>query len=79
MSQGKSITQNLELSGATRGLPAKWDGRMTFSVPEAGEILGLSRGSAYAAAAAGTLPVIRFGKRELVTRPTLERILGLAP
>ena len=43
---------------------AKWDGRSTFSVEEAGcEILGLSKCSAYAAANSGVLPTIRVGRR----------------
>lgn len=50
--------------------------RETFSVPEAGEILGISRSSAFQAAAKGELPVIRVGKRLLVPRAGLERMLG---
>lgn len=48
----------------------------TFSVEEAGEILGISRSSAFQAAANGQLPVIRIGKRLLVPRSSLEAILG---
>lgn len=48
----------------------------TFSVPDAGEILGISRSSAFQAAASGELPVIRIGKRLLVPRAALERMLG---
>jgi excisionase family DNA binding protein len=50
--------------------------RLTFSVPEAGEILGISRSSVFAAAAAGELPVIRIGRRLLVSRAALEKMLG---
>jgi len=50
--------------------------RETFSVPEAAEILGISRSSAFQAAAKGQLPVIRLGKRLLVPRAALERMLG---
>jgi excisionase family DNA binding protein len=50
--------------------------RATYSVPEAGEILGIGRSLAFAAAAAGTLPVIRIGKRLLVPRAALEKLLG---
>lgn len=52
--------------------------RETLSVTEAGERLGISRSSAFQAAASGELPVIRIGKRLLVPRVALERMLGLA-
>jgi hypothetical protein len=61
---------------AVRVLDARWDGRSTFSVEEAGcDILGLSRAGAFAAANKGTLPVIRLGRRLVVPRHALERLL----
>jgi excisionase family DNA binding protein len=61
---------------ALRVLDSRWDGRSTLSVEEAGvDILGLSRAAAYAAAKAGTLPVIRIGRRMVVPRHALERLL----
>jgi hypothetical protein len=48
------MTQTLDPS-VSRGLPSKWNDRVTFTVDEAAEILRLSRGSAYAAAIRGTL------------------------
>jgi excisionase family DNA binding protein len=59
-----------------RALAPKWDNRDAFSVEEAGEILGISRGSSYAAAKSGDLPVIRIGRRCIVPRLAQERILG---
>jgi excisionase family DNA binding protein len=57
---------------------SKWMGRSVFSVEEAGcEILGLSKCSAYAAAKKGTLPTVRVGKRLLVPRIALERLLSV--
>lgn len=50
--------------------------QQTLSVEDAGEILGISRSSAFQAAANGQLPVIRIGKRLLVSRHALEEILG---
>jgi excisionase family DNA binding protein len=50
--------------------------RRTRSVPEAGKVLGISRGAAYAAAKAGTLPTIRIGKRILVPNDALEKLLA---
>jgi excisionase family DNA binding protein len=43
--------------------------------PEAGKILGLSRGGTFAAAARGDIPTIRIGRRILVSRATLEKML----
>jgi Helix-turn-helix domain len=38
------------------------DKRLVYDVPEAGEMLGLNRNAAYAAAKRGDIPVIRIGK-----------------
>ena len=48
----------------------------TISVEEAGEILGLSRNSAYAAAKNGELSVIRLGRKLRVPRAAIEKMLG---
>lgn len=60
---------------AIRVLDSRWDGRSTLSVEEAGEVLGLSRATAYAAANAGNLPVVRIGRRMVVPRFALEKLL----
>jgi excisionase family DNA binding protein len=54
---------------------SKSDGRVTLSVPEAGEKLGISRGSAYEAARRGEIPTIRIGSRLLVPVAALNRLL----
>jgi excisionase family DNA binding protein len=54
-------------------------GRATISVIHAGEMLGLSKDTAYQAARNGDLPVVRIGKRFLVPTEKLARLLGLAP
>jgi hypothetical protein len=65
-----------EAPRARQVLDSKWDGRSTFTIEEAGvEILGLSRWSAYAAAKNGSLPTIRIGRRCIVPRHALERLL----
>lgn len=51
--------------------------RPTVTVEEAGAILGISRGSAYAAAKNGTLPTLRIGKRLVVPTAALRRLLEL--
>ena len=48
---------------------------MTVTVTQAARMLGISRGSAYEAAKTGELPVIRIGKRLLVSREILRRML----
>jgi excisionase family DNA binding protein len=49
--------------------------RMTCTVDEAGQILGIGRSAAYQAAANGQLPTIRIGRRLLVPLPRLEEML----
>jgi excisionase family DNA binding protein len=48
-----------------------------LTVEEAGEILRLSRCSAYQAVNRGELPAIRIGRRLLVPRQALERMLNV--
>lgn len=50
----------------------------TLSVDEAGEMLGISRRSAYRAAARGEIPTLRLGRRLLVPTPRLLALLGAA-
>ena len=48
----------------------------TYSVPEAGRIVGLGKNGSYDAARRGELPVLRFGRILRVPRAALERMLG---
>jgi excisionase family DNA binding protein len=48
----------------------------TYSVPEAGRIVGLGKNASYDAAKRGELPVLRFGRLLRVPRAALERMLG---
>jgi hypothetical protein len=57
-----------------RGSGPKWDGYETFTIGETAEIVGISKGSAYAAA--GTLPTISFGRRKIVPPALFEKLLG---
>lgn len=50
----------------------------TVSVERASEILGISRRSAYRAAANGELPTLRLGRRLLVPRVRLLELLGVS-
>ena len=49
--------------------------KLTNSVAEAGELLGLSRPSTHEAIKQGQIPSIRFGKRIVVPRAALEKML----
>ena len=50
--------------------------RLTMTVEEAGEALGISRATAYMLANNGGIPVIRLGlRRIMVPRRALERML----
>lgn len=50
----------------------------TISVEQAGELLGISRRSAYRAASAGELPTIKLGRRLLVPTARVLELLGLS-
>ncbi len=49
--------------------------KLTLSVPEVAEILGIGRAAAYEAARTGQIPTIRIGKRILVPVAALEQLL----
>jgi len=52
------------------------DEKLTMTVSEAAIALKIGRGLAYAAARDGRLPCIRIGRRLLVSRRALEKILA---
>jgi excisionase family DNA binding protein len=49
--------------------------RLTYDVVEAGRLLGLGRNASYEAAKSGQIPTIRIGKRLLVPKAALQRML----
>ncbi len=48
---------------------------LTLTVTECAELLGIGRNSAYEAIARGEIPVVKIGKRLLVPRQALEKML----
>ena len=50
---------------------------LVITVEEAARLLGISRSLAYDAAASGELPVVRVGRRILVSRARLMAQFGL--
>jgi excisionase family DNA binding protein len=66
-------------NSAVRAIPVTAVGkaaRLTISVRQAGELLGIGRNQAYAAAKTGQLPTIKIGKRVLVPVIALEQMLA---
>ena len=51
---------------------------LVVSVPRAARMLGISRAAAYELAHRGELPVLRLGRRILVPRVGLERLIARA-
>jgi excisionase family DNA binding protein len=59
--------------------PPRDDDRLTYTLAEAAQQLGISRWLAYEAAHRGELPVCRIGRRLLVPRAALLRLLDEQP
>ena len=54
------------------------EGKLVYTVEEAGRLLGIGRSAAYEAARSGEIPVIRIGRRWLVSKIALDRMLAEA-
>lgn len=54
------------------------ENRLTLTVAQAASALGISRGAAYEAVKTGELPTLRIGRRVLVPRAALMRMLDAA-
>ena len=52
--------------------------RLTYSVDETCKLLGLSRGSAYEAIRQNQIPSIIIGRRKLIPKAALDRMLAEA-
>ena len=53
-------------------------GRLTLTIPECAEALGKGRNTAYELVAQGKLPVLRLGRRLVVPKAALEKLLAEA-
>lgn len=51
-------------------------GNLVFSARQAAELLGLSRNSIYQGITTGEIPSVRVGKRILIPRLSLEKMLA---
>ena len=52
------------------------DERLTYTVEEAGRVLGIGRNAAYDAVNRGEIPSLRLGKRLVVPKVALDRLLS---
>ncbi len=50
--------------------------RLTYTVNEVAELLGISRTSAYECVRRGDIPAIELGRRLVIARTTVERLLN---
>jgi len=62
-----------------RTRPSHLDDRLTWTVAEAAQLLGISRTCAYEAAHRGELPVRTIGRRMVVPHAALLRLLDEQP
>lgn len=53
--------------------------RLTVTVEEAAELLGISRAFAYLLVARKEVPSLRLGRRVLIPRRALDRLLNVEP
>ncbi len=67
-----------EGDGRSSGAITSKGERLTLTVEEAAVVLGISRASAYEATRHGQIPCIRIGRRILVPRVALNRMLAAA-
>ncbi len=63
-------------SGLAAGAIASLEERLTLTVEEAATLLGISRAFAYEAVGRGEVPSIRIGRRILVPKAALQRLLA---
>lgn len=72
-------TGTKEHAMSTTVSPELTDLPATMTIPEAAELLGVSRSAGYRAVASGEIPTIRIGRRLLVPTAKLYHLLGLLP
>jgi excisionase family DNA binding protein len=53
--------------------------RLTYTVPEVAELLGISRSTAYECVRRGEIPALTLGRRVVISRATVDALLCAAP
>ena len=75
---GRDIGLILHLMGSSVLSPDPNNKVMVMTVEEAGELLGISRPHAYKLVKEGQIPIIRLGRRLIVPKAALEKMLANA-
>ena len=52
--------------------------RLTYTVPEVAELLGISRSSAYECVRRGDIPALTLGRRVVIAKTAIDALLGIA-
>jgi excisionase family DNA binding protein len=52
--------------------------RLTYTVPEVAELLGISRSSAYECVRRGDIPALTLGRRVVIAKAAIDALLGTA-
>ena len=67
--------------GCGRGIarPYQNSEKLCYTIPEAAELIGVSRNFGYELARRGEIPTRRFGKRIFVPRALFDKMLGVPP
>ena len=63
--------------GGRRELRRLDDGKLCYTVPEAAELIGVSRNHGYELARRGELPIVKMGKLKFVPKAKLHSMFGL--
>ncbi len=53
--------------------------RLTYTVPEVAELLGISRSSAYECVRRGEIPALTLGRRVLIAKAAIDHLLSGTP
>ncbi len=72
----KSVGNTSGGGGHSKSCPGLEDEKLCYTIPEVAKLLGLSRNFGYELARRGEIPIVTFGKRKLVPKVALERMLG---
>lgn len=78
LASGHATADVAEGDGRSPGAITSGGERLTLTVEESAAVLGISRASAYEAVHHGEIPCIRIGRRILVPRIALDRLLSAA-
>ena len=79
-----TVSTKIGGEGDARGgggrMPRRLDNaRVCYTVPEAAQLLGISRNHGYELAKRGEIPILCFGKRKLVPKVPFHKMLGDYP